>query len=216
MKISENSNNFYKSLLIISVLFSFFNTKAQKKKTPLGLKGGVNYSTYDGEIDPLFDAKYTRKFGYYLGIFTEIKLNDKLKLKPELFYSLRGSEILFENVQSSSVFGDEIWRINEKSISLPVIIQYNIAPKINLEAGPQFSSILGYDEKVIQSPNKNFEGTEFPEEAYDNLDVAIVAGIGFKLNEKFSITSRYVKGITERDARKVKTSVVNFGLEYKL
>ena len=211
--------------LLVFVFFIFINnSKAQNTDIKIGFKAGANYSSYKPRhiFSGVGDARYDRKFGYYLGGFVNFEISDNFKIQPELIFAMQGSKFVNDNIQVadsngfSSIFYFES-NINESTITIPVIVQYFVSENIYLEGGSQFGYIINRKENIIQDQLTDILGTPtiLSDFDYDKFDFGLTFGIGYKFSEKISVNTRYFFGLIERN-NAIKSSVFNIGLEYKI
>jgi len=204
-----------KNALVLSIALTIFAFKinAQKSNKSYGIQAGPNFARYTPRF-PEPETKNVRNtgiIGFYLGGFINFEISKKLRIRPSLIFALQGSKLKFENIDfinidnsmSTSSFSV---KVVESTILVPVAVQNYLHEKFYIEAGPQ----IGY---TINTRGTFDDGT--PSETIinnDKLDFGFIAGLGYDLNENFTLNSRYFFGITER--RDFKTSALNIGIEY--
>lgn len=201
------------------ILFVFFCSTllsySQENKVNFGLKGGVNYAKFSAD-SPFIDFK--RKIGFYAGGFTNIGINKKLKIQPEILYSSQGTKVVFEDIQVTDTngevtVGDYKSNFNESTISLPISLQYYFIENFYLEGGPQFGFILNRKEKVLETPFEDIDANDSTQLYNDNFDFGAIFGIGHKVTKNISINGRFFLGLIKRD-NVVKSSVFYLGVDY--
>lgn len=202
------------SFIFYSFFFFILNFHAQKQ---IGLKAGVNFSKYSGEL--FLNSSYKYNPGFYFGGFAEFSVNKNLKIKPEVFLSQQGSKFVEERDIDNfgNTINDEvIFEANfiEERISVPIILKYLLSKKMYFELGPQIDFILTKDENIKK--NKLFEGASFLDTNYDDLDFGIASGFGYELNNRIILNFRGFFGLKEKDSSNIKSSVLNLGIEYIL
>src|SRR5690606_34142854 len=117
-----------KLVLIALVLFSI-GADAQEKFLRLGLKGGVNFSNLNGDVEQI---DFKNRSSYHFGALAEIRLFPNLTLQPELLYSVQGAK-----VDSGEADIDDV---DFKYLTVPVMVKfYLISDRFSLEVGPQFA-----------------------------------------------------------------------------
>lgn len=119
--------------------------------------------------------------GIYGGLVAEFSVGNKVGLQPELLYaSIDGSD----------------------GILLPVLFEFGIAPKLNLQAGPQFVFSL-------EDVPEDFTGVEFD----------LAGGIGLDITEAFFAEARYTfqlnNSYTGPEDVKVRGNYLSVGIGYK-
>lgn len=214
-----------KNKLIIGLIVVTTNIFAQNTTTEYGIKAGLNYSKYtpNFEIRGIEVLDYNGKIGFYAGGYMNFGFSSIAKLQPELLFALQGtntsSEIEFRpSGNEVSVVGEFKTSITESTISIPVMLQLYPSEKLYFELGPQIGYIIARKEKVINDPFAEFGspfGVSEDCSSCDKLDFGGALGIGYVLSEKMNINIRYFTSLIKRD-NNIRSSVLNFGLEYKL
>jgi hypothetical protein len=205
-------------LILIGLILSNL-MYAQKSNIDFGIKTGVNQAKYTGT---LIAAEYNFKTGFYIGGFANFSVTERFKIQPELLFALQGSNFTIKNIEireypsEPPIIGDYKTKISETTISIPIIAQYLISEKFFIELGPQIGLILDRKEEVTKSPTDDPTFNTINDFDPDFFDLGLTTGVGYSFNEKFSLNFRYFFGLIERDLFKVKSSVINLGLEYKL
>jgi opacity protein-like surface antigen len=196
------------TLSIIAVLaFGFANAQEVK----FGLKGGINLSTFTGDV-----GSTSTRVGFQVGGFAEIKVTDKFSVQPELLYSAQGAkEKGGVDVNGDMQSAEVIYKLGY--INVPIMAKYYVADKFSLEAGPQIgfltsskaeAKILGFSKEVDM------------EDAVKSIDFGLNFGAGLDFTENFSAGVRYNLGLSdinnEKDStNKIHNSVFSLSVGYK-
>lgn len=166
--------------IILFFLFFFFGltqTQAQVSFRP-GLRGGANFSHFTNNNyynDPYNPSNgnqgdnYNTKTDFYIGFYGALKLSKYYTLQPEIDYSAQGSEYRSANTS---------FNYNIDYLSFAVLNKFTFNDKFNVHFGPTLDFAV----------NKNFN-------AYSNVDMAFVLGMGINLTPNFGIEARVKKGI---------------------
>jgi hypothetical protein len=151
----------------------------------LGVKAGGNMSNIElrGFLVDYNDALV----GFHVGVLAEIKLSEKLYLRPELLYAQKGWIINERPLLMGSV-GDRKMEFNYAS--LPVLAGYRILPIWSMVAGPE----VGYLLQTNTNPNNYFYRIDYFK--FKKWDVGIVLGTSVNLSEHLGIEARYIYGLT--------------------
>jgi hypothetical protein len=183
------------SQVIIALLFG---DKLNSDKLEFGLAGGLNQS----DITNFEDVK--TKSGFNIGLYFNIKLNDKWFIRAEAVpkfptgvskiepYSLHDA-----NLDSLLQNGDVTRKI--KNIALPILMRYKIKNLLFAEAGPQLD-LRTKAKDVFESGNLTYKN-----EIEDNItrfDFGFAFGITQKLNKNIGSMAfgiRYYMGINDID-----------------
>lgn len=175
------------SIAFLLVLGFTATTNAQVNDGPqFGIKGGANFSNlYTDEVD---DNNVLTSFN--AGIYTSFPITDFIAIQPELLYSRKGSELVYDNALLS---GTAKFKLNY--IEVPVLLKVNLAKNISIHAGPYFAYLVD-----AQVTNESDSGSFDFEDNYDNddfnkFDAGVAAGLGFDFNN-FGIGVRYNYGLS--------------------
>ncbi|MCW1962165.1 porin family protein [Chryseobacterium viscerum] len=172
------------SLTLIAGTFAFAqststSTDAAVSPTPsaskikFGLKAGLNVSN-------LSNMDMKSKAGFYGGVFMNIPVAKDFSVQPEVLYSAAGAK---EKGGSNATLEIEY-------ISIPVMFQYKVLPKLYVEAGPQFSFLM--DARL-----KDSEGSLLLKDATRGFDFGIGLGAGYNITKNIGVNVRYTAGLSE-------------------
>jgi len=153
------------TLLVFALLLS---TSSFSQGIDLGIKAGATFAN----LTDVTDA--STKTGFVGGAFVTIKFSDKIAIQGDLLYSQQGVEL-------------DVDKINLDYINLPIVLKYYIIKRINIQAGPQFGT-------VINDSLGGFLGSNID---FNSFDVTGVVGIGVDLPLNFRITGRYGFGLSD-------------------
>ena len=171
-----------KSILIaVMTLLSLGALSAQN--TSYGATAGyynLTIKASDGDISASIDLN-----GFYAGFFANFKLSEQFSLQPELQFG------------TSSKDGESI-----EQILLPMMVQYKVSEKFNLQAGPQFDLV------VSESDGINAFG------------LGLGFGAGYDISNKFFASARYAFGLSNRiedapDDVSQKLNTIQIGIGYR-
>lgn len=142
-------------------------------QVPIGFKAGVNtneirlkQSSDDQDLDG-----YDSKASFHVGIFTKLKLSNKIELIPEVQF--------IQKICSSDATVDN--NIKLRYIDLPLMISYQPLTWLNIEAGPSFGFNVG-DNMAVK--------------LFNDPDIGANGGFRFNLTQKFSMLARYYHGLS--------------------
>jgi hypothetical protein len=111
-----------------------------------GVKGGVNYSTLQGDGTTGIIGGVDSKTSYHAGVFTQFRLSNNFSLQPELLYSRRG----YRGTPS----------IKLDYLDLPVLAVYNLAYRWSIHAGPQASFLVTLREDDKEMDRGDYRATD--------------------------------------------------------
>ncbi|MDQ6472243.1 porin family protein [Flavobacterium sp. LHD-80] len=194
-------------LAAIAVMtFGFANAQSVK----FGIKGGVNLSTFTGDVE---DA--SSKVGFQVGGFAEFKFSDKFAIQPELLYSLQGAK--FDEKGDSYTYKENI---HASYLNIPVMARYYVVNKLSIEAGPQIGFLLSAKDKWESLENgEKYTGKENIKDSFKSVDFGLNIGAGYDFTENVSAGIRYNFGLSNisdfEDAGKIHNNVISLNLGYK-
>lgn len=161
------------------------NAQSKDSNAEFGFKGGVNFSNmYTEDVD---DNNVLTSFN--AGIYAKLPLTDAIAIQPELLYSRKGAELVYNNV-----FAEGTAKFKLNYIELPILLKFNLTNNFNIHAGPYFAYLID-----TQVTNKTNDGTFDFEDNYDNddfnkFDYGLSAGVGLDF-ESIGIGVRYNYGL---------------------
>ena len=133
----------------------------------LGIKAGATFANLTGATDA------STKTGFVGGAFLTIKFSDKIAIQGDLLYSQQGAKL-------------ELDDINLNYINFPIVLKYYIIKRINIQAGPQFGTVVNDNLGEVFGPND-----------INSFDITGIVGIGIDLPLNLRITGRYGFGLSE-------------------
>jgi hypothetical protein len=160
-----------KFIVIAFVLFIGIKSEAQVRVSP-GLRGGLNVSTLTNIDDN------NSKTDFYVGGLVDIRFNKFFSLQPEITYSRQGDEgRYFENGRYYS----EKYELN--------YITFGAVAKFNFNGG-------GFH--LLAGPSLDFKvGDNYINSKPEDLDLAIVGGIGYTLPNGLTFEARIKQGLVD-------------------
>jgi hypothetical protein len=180
-----------------------FGDKVATENFYLSIDGALNISTLPG-LD-----EYKTNFGVNYGLGVHIKLSDKWYLKPEFKpLSRKGATKVNPITPVASDFTVDETKIKMNYIDFPILIQYNITPKLYISAGPQISFVTDVNQFIYGTQSDGLETTvKANTTSYfnkTNFSFPVEAGYAFTLTNKKStsklkvnVFARYEYGFME-------------------
>jgi hypothetical protein len=152
------------------VIFLFFTVVVTQAQIPLGFKAGININNIyvRPESGGEFDGPVT---SFQAGIFTKIKIVNKLSVIPELQF-----------IQKQA--GSSASRYKLSYIELPILVSYRPVNFLAIEAGVSVGLIVH---------------TNLVVDAFDQTDGGLLGGLQFYLTRKLSLSGRYYYGLLPID-----------------
>lgn len=156
-------------------------------KASVGFKGGLNLSNL--YVDDVDDENVLA--GFNAGLFFELPLSQNVSLQPEVSYTVKGAEVVYNN---AFLTGSTKYRLNY--IEVPVLLKAKILPALNIHFGPYAAFLVDANIKS-QFTNPNFNSEQIIDK--DNLntfDAGLAAGAGLDIGN-FGLGVRYNYGLTK-------------------
>lgn len=188
----------YLRILVTGFITLIANTswlEAQEAKSAFvyGMKAGVNFAELYGQ-DALPESD--RKVGYSLGGFTTYSASTSWKIQMELIWSLQG--------EKSATKG----RYSIAYLNIPLLVKWTEGHWYS-EAGVQLGLL------TLNSSQSVPEEIRLKE--FETFDFSLCAGIGYQLDDDWSIGVRYTQGLTDIVPNKdLKNSVIYLGIAYTI
>lgn len=172
--------------IILLIFASCYLQKISGQNSSFGITTG--YSNINMSVDGRSEESSS---GYYIGIFKQFKINEKLKLNPELQFA-------FYERDNGGKFNDLV---------LPVLLQYNFWSSLSLIVGPQFDYLLG---------NGSEEYNAFGFSAAFGLNYDLGSNFFINWRMSYGFTERFKNDeILEEDIVDIRSHTFNLGLGYR-
>ena len=139
-------------------------------KVTVGIKAGANFQELTGDT---WSQAY--KASYLAGAFVGLQ---KHKWGVQLEAMIKGANY------DVSVGGSELKTV---SLDIPVLLEYRLIPRLWLQVGPQFSSIISAKDNSGDDVKKSFKSGDFQG----------VLGLEARLPLHFTAGARYILGFTD-------------------
>jgi hypothetical protein len=141
---------------------------------PIGVKIGMTANDIDFRNDPGERAPYEYRMvtSYHAGLFSKIKLFEKVFLYPEIQYNKKYSSYTFVGKKE---------QIKLSYVEIPLLFSYQPIKWLAFEAGGSAGIVVR---------------NETPFKFFDEIDAGAIGGLRFNVTKNFSVISRYYYGIT--------------------
>ena len=185
------------------ILVLILGDKVATENFYLSIDGALNVSTLPG-LD-----EYKTIVGVNYGLGVHIRLNDKWFLKPEFKpLSRKGATKINPITSVSGDFTIDETKIKMNYIDFPILVQYNITPKLYVSAGPEISFVTDANQFVYGTQTDGLETTvKINTKSFfnkTNFSFPVEAGYCFTLSTKKTSTkirvnvfARYEYGFME-------------------
>lgn len=176
-----------KNLILTGMIcLSFISfTKAQTLSPSVGIKGGVNFTNlYTEDVD---DNNILTSFN--AGLFVNLPVSSGVSIQPELNFSRKGSELVYDNA-----FASGTTRVKLNYLEIPVLLKLNLTPNLNVHFGPYVAYLI--DGKATNESNDgsfNFE-ENINKDDLNEWDYGLSGGVGLDFGST-SLGVRYNYGL---------------------
>jgi hypothetical protein len=177
----QNKNMKLKNLALLACSLTFAAASSFAQGLHLGVKAGANIFKVDGA-----SMKDEFTFGYNLGAFAELNFNEKFGIQPEVLWNQTNYRTgnNFSDVYGIEGRNDVKGKLNY--LSIPVLLNYNVAKFFTIQAGPQFGILLNQDKNLFDNGK----------EAFKKGDFSLLGGVQLNLGG-LKIGGRYVIGLAD-------------------
>ncbi|KAA9331390.1 PorT family protein [Hymenobacter busanensis] len=163
----------------------------QRAQAQFGVKAGLNAAVLDAQrIDLRTDYQYS----FHGGVFYTYNLFGPISLRPEVLYSLQGSE--FKNAEQD--FTTKLHYVN-----IPLLLDVRIS-RLHLQGGPQFGVLVQAEEDGTKLTGYDVNGAEEYGSVSDQItdqykrsDFSLCAGAELELAAGLRVGGRFTSGLSE-------------------
>jgi hypothetical protein len=164
---------------------------AQAQKPMLGAKLGLNLDQTSGDA---LDSKFNAYFlgGVYAGLrFEKISLHAEGYFTQTTMTTGTNFGNAFSNYIKGSVADAQNGDFKLSELSIPVLVGFKVAPRLWLQAGPQFTAVVNINDKddILKETESVFKS------GYISGVVGAWVDLPFRLNA----SARYVFGLSNRN-----------------
>ena len=133
-----------------------------------GAKAGLNIAGISFESDSYSTSS---RLGFHIGGFANYKFSEKFAVQPEIYFSTGGNEWDFNN-------GTTTGELKTSTLSIPVLLQYDVIENLVVEAGLQYNFLLSIEQKI----NGFSDGFEDISEFYKSGTIGFAIGVLYHLD----------------------------------
>lgn len=140
-----------------SVLFLLSSGPVLSQKVSAGIESSLLFSRIKGNG---MDASLRQ--GYELGAWVRYGIGGRWSVRPGLYYSFEhfraagNFTTYFVNQSRSSGYNADVYL---SSLHIPVLLQYQLLPKLGIQAGMEFSFVSEEDSKLLKSTQRVFRNS---------------------------------------------------------
>jgi opacity protein-like surface antigen len=184
MMMNEFSAKSISNFLFAVILLFYINTSSAQSTDSsfkrFGFQIGVNLSNMnfnEGEPPPAITANASWQTGFTFGFQLKVPLAKRLVLQPEYsFFQRNGSDQTVNTTYEINYF------------SLPLLVNYQLSPRFNILAGPQFEITTS------ASASTNGENNNITHDV-EERGIGLLAGLEFTVTKSFFVAARYLQGL---------------------
>ena len=173
-------------VITFALMFSFLiSPKLFSQDVSVGLKGGLTMSNLYIDRDELDDEN--ARFGYHVGLFSQIMFFETFGIQPEILYTTKGSKAKYTGAIDQTI------RFNLSYIDIPVLFVFRPGEVLEFHAGPYAGLLL--------SGNTEFSGliegeSDIDRDDFNTLDYGFAGGLAINLGN-VQAGLRYNLGLNE-------------------
>ena len=183
------------------LLFAFANvTNAQTLN--FGGKAGANLTKVTGKA---FKEEFD--LGYHLGAFAEIGLNNKWAIQPEVLWNQINTKRASTTDQVINGWQQNSGDIKLQYLSIPILLNYKVAPLLTLNLGPQFGILMDQDKTLWNNGQEAFKSGDFSLVGGATINVKMLRVYG-----RYNIGLSDIKDVDNQDKWKSQTLQLGVGI----
>lgn len=175
-------------IALSTALFANAQSSKREEGIKIGIKAGINASTFNGDNT----ENSSMRNGLHFGLVSEIILSDQFSFQPELLYSAQG-------LRYDSTVAAPSSKSRYDYINVPLMVKYYAYEKLSVEFGPQ----VGF---LINADNRSNAGNDKIDDQ-NIVDFGMNLGLGYELKNGIFFQGRYNLGITNVNGNEFKDTV---------
>ena len=202
-----------KIFFILSLaLLACVSVPASAQKVSIGIKGGYNSATWEGDAVQSLNSLVTLSDGYastaarsgfHLGGYVRIPVSPVFSIEPGAYYSQKGMQLTGEFSSTQLDFLNLNATITNKAdyIDIPLLAKVFVAEGLHFYAGPQVSflvsnkvntkaSVIGFN---VLNQDLNYDSP------FRKTDVGLVGGVGYRFSNGLNLSAGYDYGLNTVD-----------------
>ena len=201
-----------KKIFTLTILLSSLFTVSAFAQTKVGVRAGLNSASWKGDaMQSLNDLVTITKgyvdtrgrTGFHAGGYVHVPVSEMFSIEPGVYYSQKGYALKGDiEIDKLDFLGaNASVQVQSHYIDVPLLFKVMPVKGLQLYAGPQVSYLVKNNLNVnagllgISLINRNLDITD----QFNQFDAAIVGGIGYKLDNGFSVTAGYDHGLSRLD-----------------
>lgn len=126
--------------VILTAILAAFTVPAQTQEISSGIKGGLTMSNLYINTDDIDNEN--ARFGFHLGLFTQMMYFETFGIQGELLYTTKGTKATYKGLINQSV------DFNLNYLELPILFVVRPMDLLEIHAGPYLGMLLNTDIKL--------------------------------------------------------------------
>jgi len=202
-----------KIFFILSLaLLGFVVVPASAQNVSIGIKGGYNSATWEGNAVQSLNSLVTLTDGYgstaarpgfHVGGYVRIPVSPVFSIEPGAYYSQKGMQLTGEFSSEQLDFLNMRATITDKAdyIDVPLLAKIFVTEGLHFYGGPQVSflvsnkvntkaSVIGFN---VLNRDLNYDSP------FRKTDVGLVGGVGYRFQNGFNLSAGYDYGLNTVD-----------------
>lgn len=203
-----------RKIILSAIMLLGIGYTAQAQKATYGIKAGVNFATWGGDVD-----NTKSRTGFHAGFIAEFNAAPNFSIQPELLYSQQGVRFQDSGSVAGVPYNQEV-KGKFDYLTLPVLFKFYVVEGFNIYAGPQVGYLLSAKTDSDASVG-SFYGSSSSDDIRDDsndLDFGLTGGIGYDSPTGLFLQARYYAGLSnvnkDGDAD-IKNNVFQLSIGYK-
>ncbi|MGC9342666.1 MAG: porin family protein [Bacteroidales bacterium] len=163
---------------LILILLPFYSYAQERT---FGLKGGLNLASLS--IEDVSDANILP--GFHGGAWVNIPLSGDISLQPELLYSGKGVEAVYDEEFLGIEIAEGETKIRLNYIDIPVYVNYNLSEDFHFFIGPYVGFLLNANINTSAEILDFLDYTnqdKISKDEFKSTDFGLSGGLGFSID----------------------------------
>ena len=191
-----------KKITTAITIFFIIVVQANAQSFKAGIKVGTNINKITGKS---FKEQFT--YGYHAGAFTEIKLNNKFYLQPEVIFNQVNADTSSDFKKLYQVSASTVSNIKLNYLSIPILLQYRLNRFLSIQVGPQFGILINQNNSFLQNGKDAFKQGDF-----SMLSGVQVKFAGIRVYGRYVVGLQNINDIDNQDKWKNQSVQIGVGL----
>lgn len=174
-----------KSKKLIASIFFIAITSLAFAQDGVGLKGGINFSSFiQNEIED-----ENMRTGWHAGLYSKSSIGHNVYFQPELLFSTKGTSIEYTIGNSQGQTDANLYYID-----VPVLIGVDLTDRLSLQVGPYLSYLV--DVNITSEGDFGNDESDVDRDHLKSFDFGLSGGLEYNFGW-VGVGARYNYGFTE-------------------